>query len=49
MALGVVGGMATSSVFRWFKGNETFFGDRLTFVQEVSLREVQLDYAEPDT
>lgn len=31
--MGVVGGMATSSVFRWFGGNETFFGDRLTFIQ----------------
>ena len=37
-ALGIVSGMANSSVFRWFKGNETFFGDRLTFLQAVSFR-----------
>ncbi len=42
--LGILGGITVSSIFRWFKGNESNFGDRLTFVEILSLREFRLDY-----
>lgn len=38
-----------SSIFRWFKGNETHFGDRLAFIEELSLREIEIDYEEHST
>lgn len=44
--MGLLGGMSISSVFRWFKGNETHFGDRLSYHNLLGLKEYELEYRE---